>query len=88
MNYNWNGETPTQPGSKRSAPHIVRILVGRCHVGQSNRRVIRYFISRLKRGYQTWAQMPRDERKQWLRWVVAAHAENRGLYSYVMGGGR
>lgn len=83
--YGWNGETP---GRKHSAPHIVRIIVGRRHVGESNRRVIRYFISRLKAGYATWKGIPRAERRQWLRWVIEVHAENRGLYNYVMGGGQ
>lgn len=71
---------------RSEAPSIVRQIVGRRHVGDSNRTVIRYFISRLKRGYATWAGMPRAERKQWLRWVVEAHAENRGLYTFVMRG--
>ena len=69
-------------------PHDVERIVGRCHVGQSNRAVIRYFISRLRHGYRTWAGIPRVERRQWLTWVIAAHAENRGLYQYVMRGCR
>jgi hypothetical protein len=73
---------PTPP------PAIVRQIVDRCHVGQSNRAVIRYFVSRLKHGHATWRALPVAERKQWLRWVIAAHAANRGLYSYVMGGCR
>ena len=67
-------------------PMIVRQIIGRCHVGQSNRAVIRYFVSRLKHGHATWIALPKTERKQWLRYVIMAHAENRGLYSYVMGG--
>lgn len=69
-------------------PAIVRQIVNRRHVGDSNRTVIRYFVSRLKQGYATWRTLPRAERKQWLQWIVAAHAENRGLYAYVMGGCR
>jgi hypothetical protein len=67
-------------------PSIVRQIVGRRHVGESNFAVIRYFVSRLKRG--AWRALPREERKQWLRWVIAAHAANRQLYRYVMGGCR
>jgi hypothetical protein len=67
-------------------PSIVEMIVGRCHVGESNRAVIRYFVSRLKRGYKTWRKMPRPERKQWLTWVIRAHAANRELYRYVMNG--
>jgi len=74
--------------SNSKAPAIVRQIVSRCHVGDSNRKVIRYFISRLKHGYATWHALPRAERKQWLAWVIQVHAENRGLYDYVMGGCR
>lgn len=71
---------------KAEIPSIVRTIVGRRHVGESNRSVIRYFVSRLKRGYRTWHALPRAERKQWLRWIIQAHTENRGLYNYVMNG--
>jgi hypothetical protein len=70
----------------KPVPYTVTSIVGRCHVGESNRKVIRYFISRLKRGYKTWHALPKAERKQWLKWIVQAHAENRGLYNYVMRG--
>jgi len=68
------------------APYMVRRIVGDCHVGQSNRAVIRYFVSRLKGGYRTWAAAPRNERRQWLRWVIEAHRENGALYNHVMRG--
>jgi hypothetical protein len=67
-------------------PYIVDRIVGRCHVGRSNRQVIRYFISRLKRKYRTWAAIAPAERKRWLRWIIEAHAENRELYQAVMTG--
>jgi len=65
-------------------PGIVTMIVGRCHVGESNRHVIRYFKSRLKKG--AWAKMPRAERKRVMRWVIQAHADNRSLYHAVMTG--
>jgi len=71
-----------------TAPAIVRQIVGRCHVGDSNRAVIRYFISRLRHGYATWASMPKAERRQWLGWIIETHRSNRALYRYVMGGCR
>ena len=74
--------------TRTEAPPIVRQIVNRCHVGDSDRQVIRYFISRLKHGYATWRTLTRAERKQWLGWIVATHAENRGLYRDVMRGGR
>lgn len=78
----------TKPPHARPAavPYIVRQIVGRCHVGQSNRAVIKYFVSRLKHGHATWRALSRVERKTWLRHIIRAHNENRGLYSYVMGG--
>ena len=69
-------------------PCMVTQIVGRCHVGQSNRSVIRYFVSRLKSGYATWRTLNRKDRKQWLLWIITEHAENRATYRYVMGGAR
>jgi hypothetical protein len=60
--------------------------VGRVHVGKSNPQAIRYFVSRLKRG--EWRKLSRQDRKKWLRWLIQAHADNRSLYQFVMGGGR
>jgi hypothetical protein len=68
-------------------PHIVTQIVGRCHVGQSNRAVIKYFISRLKRKRRAWTALSRTERRQWMRWIIAAHAADCELYDYVMKGG-
>ena len=64
---------------------IVRQIVGRCYVGDSNRRVIRYTVSRLKHKYQTFKAMPREQRRDLMRQVIQAHRENRGLYRRVMG---
>ena len=41
----------------KAIPSIVTMIVGRCHVGESNRAVIRYFVSRLKRG--AWQKLSR-----------------------------
>lgn len=60
-------------------------IVSRCHVGDSNKKVIKYFISRLKHGYKTWIGVPRDERKKILREVIKIHEENRQLYREVTG---
>jgi len=69
-------------------PAMVRQIINRCHVGQSNRAVIKYFISRLRNGHTTWRALPREERRQWLRWVISVHRDNRSLYRMVMGGSR
>jgi len=65
---------------------IVDQIVGRCHVGYSNRRVLKYFISRLKHGYKGWFLLTRNERRRWMRQVFEVHRQNRELYRYVMGG--
>lgn len=60
-------------------------IVNRCHVGQSNRQVIRYAISRLRNRYQTFQGMTRKDRKTFLRDCIAAHEANRYLYNFAMG---
>ena len=68
----------------KTYPPIVSQIVGRCHVGESNRAVIRYFVSRVKR--DAWRKMARKDRHMWLRWVIACHKANRSLYHAVMTG--
>lgn len=63
---------------------MIRMLVGRCHVGESNRSVIRYVKSRFKRG--AWRKLPRYRRKEIMREAIRCHAENRELYGAVMTG--
>jgi hypothetical protein len=70
------------------ANSLVRQMVARCHVAESNRTVIRYVISRLRKGYVTYRAMSREQRRLLLRETIAAHTENRALYRFVMRGGR
>jgi hypothetical protein len=63
---------------------IVRQIVGRCHVSDSNTRVIRYVISRLKNKYQTFAAMPKEHRRNLMLQVITEHSDNRKLYRSVM----
>lgn len=63
---------------------MIDMLVGRCHVGQSNLAVIRYVKSRVKRG--AWRKMDRSKRKEIMRAVIEAHRNNRALYHAVMTG--
>lgn len=65
---------------------IIATIVGRCHVARSNREVIAYMISRMRRGYKTWRALPRETRRNAMRAAIAIHAENRLLYRTVMGG--
>ena len=65
---------------------MIRQIVNRCHVGQSDLQVIRYVISRLKHGFKTWQTIERVERKRMLRQAVMVHHENQAFYGYVMKG--
>ena len=65
---------------------IVNQIVDRCHVSETPRQVIRYFISRLKHKRKTWLGASREDRKVWLRLIVARHRENRALFRSVGGG--
>ncbi|HQR20096.1 MAG TPA: hypothetical protein PKV98_04475 [Burkholderiaceae bacterium] len=65
---------------------IVNQIVDRVHVGRSNRDVIGYVASRMKDGRRTFLRLPRETRREIMQAAVARHAENRGTYTYVMGG--
>lgn len=65
---------------------MIRQIVGRCHVGESNRQVIRYFISRLAHGYATWAAMDRDIRRQVMASAINIHGDDLDLYHDVVTG--
>ena len=65
---------------------MIHQIVGSCHVGESNRAVIKYVISHLKRKYKTWAAMPRGDRKTMMREIIRIDRANRKLYNDVMGG--
>jgi hypothetical protein len=64
---------------------IVRQIVDRCHVADSDTHVIRYVISRLKNKYQTFAALPKDQRRNLMLASIQHHHENRQLYRRVMG---
>lgn len=66
--------------------HIIEQIVARLHVGESNRTVIRRVISRLERGYKTYRQASRKDRRELLRLIIMHHARNRKLYRDVMRG--
>ena len=71
-NYDWKG-----------SPMIDQI-VGRCHVHESNRSVVRYAVSRLKKG--AWEKLTPVSRLSFLRACIESHRDNRELYHDVMGG--
>lgn len=63
---------------------MIHQIVDRCHVDDSNRKVIRYVISRLRKGYDTYHAMPKAQRRELMTLVIEAHRENRELYRAVM----
>ena len=65
---------------------IINQIVDRCHVGLSNRAVIRYVVSRFRGGWRGWHAMPKRDRKQILRATINRHYQNRRLYHQVMSG--
>lgn len=63
---------------------ILRTIVGRCHVADSNREVLEYAKSRLKP--KAWKEMPLSKRVTFARLCRQIHSENRELYRVVMRG--
>ena len=64
---------------------MIKMIVARRHVGDSNLTVIKYVVSRLKAGYQTYAELPTRKRRSMMKQIIGAHAANRKLYARVMG---
>lgn len=66
---------------------IIRQIIDRdCHVAESNRKVIRHVISKMREGMQSFRSMPRADRREFLKQCVERHRQNRELYATVMGG--
>jgi hypothetical protein len=59
---------------------MIRQIVDRCHIGDSDLAVIRYLISRMTRGYRTWKSLDRNRRRCLMREAVRIHHENQDLY--------
>lgn len=64
---------------------IIRQIVDRCHVADSNLAVVRYFLSRMKPG--AFWKLSKRKRRNMLAAVLKRHAENRAVYRLVMRGG-
>lgn len=67
-------------------PIIAQIIDRDCHVSLSNRAVIRHVISKLKHGYRTFRDLPKEERKSFMQQCIAQHNQNWELYVAVMRG--
>lgn len=67
---------------------IINQIVDRLHVGESNRGVIKYLVSRMAKGYKTYKAMAKKSRHLLVRQALARHAENKRTYQYIVGGVR
>lgn len=59
-------------------------IVGSCHVGSSNVKVIKHVINKL--GKKIYFQQPKELRKQIMQFSIKQHEENFRIYCLVMGG--
>jgi hypothetical protein len=59
-------------------------IVARCHVGETNRAVLEYAISRLKPTF--WKAKPLSWKVSFARACAELHRENYNLYTSVMKG--
>lgn len=73
--------------SARDIHPIIRQVIDRdCHVGESNRTVVRHVISKLKHGYETFCQMSARDRRLLIEQSIVHHQANQRLYVEVMNG--
>lgn len=61
---------------------MISLIVGRCHVGDSYLSVLRYVISRMAGKRETWAKLPRKDRRKLMRQIFKTHKANRDLFNY------
>ncbi len=65
--------------------NIIKNIVSRdCNVGESNRTVIKHVISKLKDGYNTFSNLPKNDRRILMSECIKWHSENGSLYDFVM----
>lgn len=62
---------------------MIRMLVGRCHVSQTNREVVAYVAGLTSK---SWAALPGVDRRAIIRAIILEHRANRELYVAVMRG--
>jgi len=61
-------------------------IVDRRHVGDSPLSIVRYVLSRMKKG--AWKKTPKPDRREIIRHSIEHHIRcNRGLYNFVVMGG-
>ncbi len=67
-----------------STIHNISKYADCCHVGQSNREVVQFAISKLKQS--VWKTVDLPYRKKLYRALIKRHQDNIGLYDSVMMG--
>ena len=81
---------PRKESRRRKAidvhPLIRQIIDRDCHVGSSNKEVVRHVISKLKHGLQTFRNMPAMDREQLIEQCLVQHKGNFELYLDIMVG--
>lgn len=84
------GEKEEDEGAAAPSIHpIVRQIIDRdCHVGSSDREVIRHVISKLRGGFDAFRQMDEELRQSLIDQCIHQHSQNRQLYVEVMSGFR
>ena len=80
-------EEESEPVNSDSIHPIVKQIIDRdCHVGESNKDVVRHVISKLRNGYETLRKMPAADRQLLVEQCVARHRSNLKEYVEVMSG--
>ncbi len=80
-------EGEAEPEKPDSIHPIVRQIIDRdCHVGESNKEVVRHVISKLRDGYQSLRKMPAADRRMLVEQCVEQHRSNFKEYVEVMSG--
>lgn len=65
--------------------NIIGMIVDRdCHVGMTNKKVIRHVISRLKNKESTFWEMTKEDRRYFMLTCIKEHEQNQKLYRQVM----
>jgi hypothetical protein len=65
---------------------MIRHIVGRLHVGASNRAVIRAVIAQVCGGRSAFLRRSRRDRRDLMAIALYEHAHNRRIYRIVMSG--
>lgn len=60
--------------------NIITMIVDRCHVDDTNRRVIRAVVESMREGHKTFSSLPKSGRRQLIEQAITRHRRNRFTY--------